>query len=152
MDLRQIYGELAKKICEKADVKGSFVSYTGSFHFLISTCFFKIAQVEAALISNTDLVPVCLSTLTSVIIEALEVETNGDWCLRTPKLDANKFRLPESLTQPIRASLADICYYKEKDQHRDAIISLEFLLKRCIELSMTLDFDLSMAIAKQLKS
>lgn len=156
MELRQIYGDIAAQIVQKnrPDSTQPYL-YIQEFERVAVTLFAEIVQVERSLVKYDEKeIQSNLASMTATILEALEYWTKSDWCLRSPKFERRKFASGADLTSTIRSELADMVYYHERDGYfisKDVIITAEILLKRCIELSKTLDFDLAMALFEHLR-
>lgn len=153
MDLRKIYGDIAKRVVLKnRPDKSQPYLYIEEFDSVMMTLFSKAIKVEKAIcIDDEREIQKSVASFAAEILEILEYWTNGDWCLRSPNTSKGRFATAADLTAPFRMLIEDTIHFKNKSQTKDVNISLEILLKKCIELSYILDFDLAMSLFEHLR-
>lgn len=156
MDLRQVYGDIAKQVVLKncPDSTQPYL-FPHEFDAVIACLFAKSVQIEKALVVDANdeglAIRNSLASFTSVVLECLEYWNPG-WCLRSLKYKRGKFATPAELTAPLRLDILEIVYFEGTHSRKDACIATELLLKRCIEISYILDFDLAIALSDYLRS
>lgn len=152
MDLRQIYGDIAKQIAGKRDSTQPYL-FVEDFDSVATYLFSKTVQIEKALIADDERrIRREIACFTATVLDVLE-HWDGNWCLRNPKFTRGKFLNPSELTKDLRFCLLEMFENFKRQAHisRDVGIGLELLLKRSIELSYKLDFDLAMALFEYLR-
>lgn len=162
-----IYHELGREISEHSRSKGFIPVTWDNAGTKLSSIADELVELEEALETNdtrkqqAETADIAIYTL--LMLEHLRGPR--EWSLRGPRrLFPSPHVAPETLTKPLRKQWAAVFRYwrltyvapgelatdEVLTRRKDVCVSLELLLKHCIELSACLEFDLAIAIRAKL--
>lgn len=151
MPVESYYKALGAQVLQHQRAAGGDAATYDQLGAMVAVLFADVLEIEEALAEDDERkIHVATARLVREVLLLLE-QLSPDWCLRAPVHALGRFREPGALTFDLRRRVRNVLRYWSSGMERDALISLELVLKSALELTSCLGFEVGMHLQRELR-